>query len=159
MQGNLRRGGTIVNPPCAGGGRGREVYVGQVWRHRKGRLSMDGVTVDVSSGRWLDCALADQRPIIGFAETWQLVTNTSTTIVTFLMVFPIQNTLNRDTAAIQSKLDELIRATQGAHNALMDMEEMEEAQLEQFRHRYEAMAQDARQRVEQGQPGTDTREA
>lgn len=88
-----------------------------------------------------------------------MVINTSTTIVTFLMVFPIQNTLNRDTAAIQLKLDELIRATQGAHNALMDMEEMEEAQLEQFRHRYEAMAQDARQRVEQGQPDTNTPEA
>ena len=88
-----------------------------------------------------------------------MVINTSTTIVTFLMVFPIQNTLNRDTAAIQLKLDELIRATQGAHNALMDMEEMEEAQLEQFRHRYEAMAQDAWHRDEQGQPDTDTPEA
>lgn len=120
---------------------------------------MDGATVDVFSGSWLDCALTDQRPIIEFAETWQLVNNTSTTSVTFLMVFLIQNTQNRDTAAIQLKLDELIRATQGAHNALMDMEEMEEAQLEQFRHRYEAMAQDARHRVEQGQPYTDTPEA
>lgn len=98
-------------------------------------------------------------PIFDFSDTWQLVINTSTTIVTFLMVFLIQNTQNRDTAAIQLKLDELIRATQGAHNALMDMEEMEEAQLEQFRHRYEAMAQDARHRVEQGQPDTDTPEA
>ena len=120
---------------------------------------MDGATVDVFSGSWLDCALTDQRPIIEFAETWQLVNNTSTTSVTFLMVFLIQNTQNRDTAAIQLKLDELIRATQGAHNALMDMEEMEEAQLEQVRHRYEAMAQDARHRVEQGQPYTDTPEA
>lgn len=117
---------------------------------------MDRVTVDVSSGRWLDCALADQRPIIGFAGTWQLVTNTSTTIVTFLMVFPIQNTQNRDTAAIQSKLDELIRATQGAQNALMDMEER---QPEHVRRRYEIMAQRARRRIEAGQPDTNTPEA
>ena len=88
-----------------------------------------------------------------------MVINTSTTIVAFLMVFLIQPARDCDPAAIQLHLDELIRATQGAHNALMDMEEMEEAQLEQFRHRYEAMAQDARQRVEQGQPDTDTREA
>src|SRR5512139_3447420 len=83
-------------------------------------------------------------PVFGFSDTWQLVINTSTTIITFLMVFLIQNTQNRDTEAIQLKLDELIRATQGAHNALMDLEELEEAELEEFRRRYQALALQAR---------------
>lgn len=98
-------------------------------------------------------------PIFGFSDTWQLVINTGTTIVTFLMVFLIQNTQNRDTAAIQLKLDELIRATQGAHNALMDLEELEERQIEAFRARYEGLAREARVRLERGGTDTDTPEA
>ena len=97
-------------------------------------------------------------PIFGFSDTWQLVINTGTTIVTFLMVFLIQNTQNRDTVAIQIKLDELIRATKGAHNALMDMEELEEAQLQNFRRRYAKLALAARQRLELGLDDTDTPE-
>jgi len=97
-------------------------------------------------------------PVFGYSDTWQLVINTGTTIVTFLMVFLIQNTQNRDTAAIQLKLDELIRATRGAHNALLDLEELEEARLEAFRGRYEALAAAARARLEQGEPDTDTPE-
>jgi len=97
-------------------------------------------------------------PVFGYSDTWQLVINTGTTIVTFLMVFLIQNTQNRDTAAIQLKLDELIRATRGAHNALLDLEELEEARLETFRGRYEALAAAARARLEQGEPDTDTPE-
>ena len=83
-------------------------------------------------------------PFFGFNDTWQLVINTSTTIVTFLMVFIIQNSQNRDTAAMQIKLDELIRATEAAHNALLDLEELEEEELDKFRERYEQLARDAR---------------
>ena len=83
-------------------------------------------------------------PLFGFSDTWQLVINTGTTIVTFLMVFLIQNSQNRDTEAIQLKLDELIRATRGAHNALMDLEELEEHELDAFRSRYIALAKAAR---------------
>ncbi len=98
-------------------------------------------------------------PVFNFSDTWQLVINTGTTIITFLMVFLIQNTQNRDTEAIQIKLDELIRATKGAHNALMDLEELEETHLNQFRDRYEALARGARERLAQGLLDTDTPEA
>ncbi len=75
-------------------------------------------------------------PLFGFSDTWQLVINTSTTVITFLMVFLIQNTQNRDAEAMQVKLDELIRATQGAHNALLNLEELEEEDLERIRAQY-----------------------
>ena len=84
-------------------------------------------------------------PVFHYSDTWQLVINTGTTIVTFLMVFLIQNSQNRDTEAIQLKLDELIRATRGAHNALLDLEELEEAELDGFRGRYIALAKAARE--------------
>ena len=83
-------------------------------------------------------------PLFGFNDTWQLVINTSTTIVTFLMVFLIQHTQNADTAALHLKLDELIRATRKADNILLDMEEMDEQKLEGFRKQYEALAERAR---------------
>jgi low affinity Fe/Cu permease len=98
-------------------------------------------------------------PVFGFSDTWQLVINTGTTIVTFLMVFLIQNTQNRDTIAIQLKLDELIRATEGAHNALLDLEELDEAVLESFRARFEALARAAREGRSQGRADTDTPES
>lgn len=88
-------------------------------------------------------------PLFGFSDTWQLVINTGTTIVTFLMVFLIQNSQNRDTEAIQLKLDELIRATRGAHNALLDLEELEERELDVFRARYVALARTARERSDE----------
>ncbi len=95
-------------------------------------------------------------PIFGFSEIWQLVVNTLTTIVTFLMVFLIQNTQNRDTAAIQIKLDELIRVTRG-HNALMDLEELDEEELEAFRRKYEKLAAKAR-KMSEGSDDTDSPE-
>jgi low affinity Fe/Cu permease len=109
------------------------------------------------SGRPATCALAGaivvlwaiSGPIFGYNETWQLTINTFTTIVTFLMVFLIQNTQNRDTAAIQVKLDELIRVTHG-HNALMDLEELDEDKLEAFRSKYEKLAAAARRKIAKG---------
>src|SRR5262245_6401857 len=98
-------------------------------------------------------------PIFKFSDTWQLVINTGTTIVTFLMVFLIQNTQNRDTEAIQIKLDELIRATQGAHNALLDLEELEEDALDAFRRRYEILAASARDELSRGILDTGTPDA
>ena len=89
-------------------------------------------------------------PFFGFSDTWQLVINTSTTIVTFLMVFLIQNTQNRDSTAVQLKLDELIRAIEGAHNSLLDLEELEEQDLGRLRAVYEELARRARA---QGVPG------
>ncbi len=97
-------------------------------------------------------------PMFGFNNTWQLVINTGTTIVTFLMVFLIQNTQNRDTAALQIKLDELIRATKGAHNVLLDVEEMEEHDIERLRTDYEEIAAEARKELDAGKSDTEVRE-
>ncbi|MEY4882319.1 MAG: hypothetical protein RIS34_173 [Pseudomonadota bacterium] len=97
-------------------------------------------------------------PLFHFSDTWQLVINTGTTIITFLMVFLIQNTQNRDTQAIQVKLDELIRATQGAHNALLDLEELEEETLDGFRAKYQALASAARAELGRGVKDTGTPE-
>jgi low affinity Fe/Cu permease len=96
-------------------------------------------------------------PIFDYSETWQLIINTGTTIITFLMVFLIQNTQNRDTAAIQIKLDELIRVSQ-AHNALMDLEELEEAELEKFRKKYQKLAAAARKKIKAGDLDIDSPE-
>ena len=83
-------------------------------------------------------------PLFGFSDTWQLVINTGTTIVTFLMVFLIQSTQNRDAEATQVKLDELIRAVGHARNELMDLEELEEEDLDELRKTYLEMAAKAR---------------
>jgi len=88
-------------------------------------------------------------PTFGFSDTWQLVINTGTTIVTFLMVFLIQSTQNRDTEAIQVKLDELIRAVGHARNELLDLEELEEKDLDELKQTFIDLAKKARQnRVE-----------
>ena len=83
-------------------------------------------------------------PIFKFSDTWQLVINTGTTIITFLMVFLIQNTQNRDTEALQIKLDELIRAVESAHNALLDLEELDDDELDLIRKDYLDLAKTAR---------------
>jgi low affinity Fe/Cu permease len=96
--------------------------------------------------------------LFGFSDTWQLVINTGTTIVTFLMVFLIQNTQNRDSAAIQVKLDELIRSIEGAHLALLDLEELDDKDLERICSDYRELAQQARKDLRAGKSDTDVRE-
>lgn len=94
-------------------------------------------------------------PLFGFSNTWQLIINTGTTIVTFLMVFLIQNTQNRDSEAMHLKLDELIRAVKGAHLALLDLEELSERDLDKIRRDYERLAQQARRDLKKnGKPDT-----
>jgi len=93
-------------------------------------------------------------PLFRFRDTWQLVINTGTTVITFLMVFLIQATQNRDTEAVQVKLDELLRATTGAHNALLDLEELEERELDRIRAGYCRLAEDARADLGRGERDT-----
>ena len=97
-------------------------------------------------------------PLFGFSNTWQLIINTTTTIITFLMVFVIQSTQNRDTEAIQLKLDELIRATQGAHNALLDLEHIDDERFHRYRASYARLAAAAREKLERGELDTDSPE-
>lgn len=93
-------------------------------------------------------------PIFRFGDSWQLAINTGTTIVTFLMVFLIQSTQNRDSEAVQVKLDELLRVTKGAHIALLDLEELEESELNQIRSGYEDLAEKARADLRRGKKDT-----
>jgi low affinity Fe/Cu permease len=111
-----------------------------------------------ASGRPITFALAvaiivfwlASGPLFGFSDTWQLVINTGTTIITFLMVFLIQSTQNRDSIAIQVKLDELIRVLEGAHNALLDLEELGEDELSKIRGNYQELAELAREQLRHG---------
>jgi low affinity Fe/Cu permease len=89
-------------------------------------------------------------PLFHFSDTWQLVVNTGTTVVTFLMVFLIQSTQNRDAEAVHIKLDELLRVTSGAHNVLLDLEELEERDLERLRAAYCRLAEQARRGLDKG---------
>jgi len=101
---------------------------------------------------------ATTGPLFHYSDTWQLVINTGTTIVTFLMVFLIQNTQNRDSQAIQIKLDEIIRSIDGAHLGLLDLEELEEDDLERICREYRELACQARRDLEAGKSDTDVRE-
>jgi low affinity Fe/Cu permease len=93
-------------------------------------------------------------PFFKFSDSWQLFVNTATTIITFLMVFLIQNTQNRDSEATQIKLDELIRAQKGAHNALLDLEELTQEQLTEIKMKYEKLAEEARDELRAGKKDT-----
>lgn len=93
-------------------------------------------------------------PVFKYSDTWQLAINTTTTIITFLMVFLIQSTQNRDAEAVQVKLDELLRVAAGAHNALLDLEELEERDLERVRSGYARLAERARQDLRSGKSDT-----
>jgi low affinity Fe/Cu permease len=93
-------------------------------------------------------------PVFRFSDTWQLVINTGTTIVTFLMVFLIQSTQNRDTQALQIKIDELLRVTNGAHYALMNLEELTDTELDLIRRRYLELAERGRERLRRGEGDT-----
>jgi low affinity Fe/Cu permease len=97
-------------------------------------------------------------PMFHFSDTWQLVINTSTTIVTFLMVFLIQNTQNRDSEAVQLKLDELLRATPGAHTALLDIEELSDEELDNIKACYATVAKQATKNLREGKTDLGTPE-
>ena len=101
-------------------------------------------------------AWAISGPLFHWSDTWQLVINTGTTIITFLMVFIIQNTQNRDTAAMHLKLDEIVRSLNGAHNAVLDLEELTESELERLRAKYEALAEQARKDLREGKTDIDS---
>jgi low affinity Fe/Cu permease len=103
-------------------------------------------------------AWAAAGPFVGFSDTWQLMINTSTTVLTFLMLFLLQGSQNRDAEAIQVKLDELIRSMKGAHLALLDLEEMEEKELDSIRAGYVKLARRAREDLARGVDDTDSRE-
>lgn len=97
-------------------------------------------------------------PFFHYSDTWQLVINTSTNIVTFLMVFFIQNSRNRDTEAMEIKLDELIRATAGARNSLIDLENSEEEFLKKCQMDYRALASRVERNADGGTKNTDVME-
>jgi low affinity Fe/Cu permease len=87
-------------------------------------------------------------PVFGFSDTWQLIINTGTTIVTFLMVFLIQNTQNRDSTALHLKIDEIVRALDGARNSVLNLEDLEDKDLEKIHQRYKALADQAQDALE-----------
>jgi len=124
-------------------------------RIAKGSARLMGRPATFAIAVLLVLAWAISGPIFNYSDTWQLTINTGTTIVTFLMVFLIQATQNRDAEAIQIKLDEIIRSQAGAHNALLDLEELEEEELLELRSNYLALAEQAREAVKTGRGDTD----
>jgi low affinity Fe/Cu permease len=127
-------------------------------RIAKGTARLAGRPFTFALMALLVVAWAVSGPVFGYSDTWQLTINTGTTILTFLMVFLIQATQNRDAEAIQIKLDEIIRSLDGAHNSLLDLEELEEEDLMKMRANYLALAEGARRRVRRGKDDTGTPE-
>jgi len=123
-------------------------------RFAKGTSRLAGRPVTFAVVVLVVIAWALAGPFFGFSDTWQLAINTATTIVTFLMVFLIQATQNRDAEAIQIKLDEIIRSQDRAHNALMDLEELEEDDLVKVREEYLELADAARKSLSNGETDT-----
>src|SRR5690242_12812956 len=123
-------------------------------RFAKSTARITGRPITFAMAMGLILVWAITGPVFGFSDTWQLVINTSTTIVTFLMVFLIQNTQNRDSEAVQVKLDELIRVIEGAHTVLLDLEELESEELDQIRSNYHKLANEARKKLREGCPDT-----
>jgi low affinity Fe/Cu permease len=112
----------------------------------RGAATAAGTPVTFALALLIIVVWAGTGPMFNYSDTWQLIINTGTTIITFLMVFLIQSTQNRDTQALQLKLDELIRVTKGAHNLLIDLEELDDEQLEQLRRTYERLGKMAREK-------------
>jgi low affinity Fe/Cu permease len=123
-------------------------------RIAKGTARLAGRPFTFALMALLVVAWAVSGPVFGYSDTWQLTINTGTTILTFLMVFLIQATQNRDAEAIQIKLDEIIRALDNAHNSLLDLEELEEEDLLRMRANYLALAERARSALKSGLPDT-----
>src|SRR4029079_8725412 len=121
---------------------GREVGIFSWWANYFARYLGSATAFGVALGIVLVWALSG--PLFRFSNTWQLVINTGTTIITFLIVFLIQNTQNRDSAAIQLKLNEIIRSTHGAHNAMLGLETLDTPDLEKLRALYQELAEKAR---------------
>jgi low affinity Fe/Cu permease len=119
-------------------------------RFAKGIAHATGQPVTFALAVFVVLAWSISGPLFHFSDTWQLVINTGTTIVTFLMVFLIQSTQNRDSEAVQIKLDELLRISPGAHNVLINLEELEERELERIKAVYAHLAAEARKGVSHG---------
>ena len=96
-------------------------------------------------------------PLFGYSDSWQLVINTGTTIVTFLMVFLIQNTQNRDTRAVHLKLDELLRAVQDARNSMLDLENLTDEELDRLQAEFSALREHAQEEAKRRALGDDRR--
>ena len=121
--------------------------------HAAGRPGKDDQDSDHEGARALT------GPLFHYSDTWQLVINTGTTVITFLMVFLIQNTQNRESEAVQLKLDELIRALSGAHNALLDLEDLDDEELARIRASYAELAESARRLLRERSSDTGTPDA
>jgi len=128
--------------------RKRSGLAGQVNQAARWTARATGHPLGFSLAALMIILWAASGPVFSFSDTWQLVINTTTTIITFLMVFLIQNTQNRDTEAMQVKLDELIRAMAGASNRLLNLEDLSEEEIDALREQYIQLAETARQHAD-----------